>query len=69
MECGPHSIKTLTAIVLELKKKLSSLEAIPDQISSLKQKIKMLKPNYSAVLQRNTQDGKVFPAALSKHGS
>ena len=69
MECGPHSLKMLTAIVLELKNKLLSLEEIPDQISSLKQEIKVLKPNYSAVLQRNTQNERVLPAAFSKSGS
>ena len=69
MECGPHPMKTLTAIVLELKNKLSSLEGISDQISSLKQEIKILKPNCSAVLQRNTQNEKVLPAAFSQPGS
>ena len=61
MECGPHSMKTLTALVLELKDcHFPELEEIPAQISALKQEIKMLKPNHSAVLQREIHKMKKF---------
>ena len=58
LDCGPHSLGALTAVVLELKQTIPSLETVTEDVRSLNLEVTTLipQPNYSSVVQRSTQN-------------
>ena len=51
LDCGPHSMGALIAIVLELNQKIVALETVQEDIGSLKLVVTAPKPKNSSFVQ------------------